>query len=158
MSYRAPGESRILESDMTTNSNAMSRHSIRAILLGGLIAGFCDLTYAMTYYAMHGVAAIRIPQSIASGVLGSASFKGGWKTAVFGVLLHFFTAFCAAGFYYAASRKLRLLLRWAPIARNAIWRGHFLLHAARRDSVVRRASSQVAAVTSFGPISWSTCS
>ena len=116
MSYRDPGESRILESDVTTNSNAMSRHSIRAIVLGGLIAGFCDLTYAMTYYAMHGVAAIRIPQSIASGVLGSASFKGGWKTAAFGVLLHFFTAFCAAGFYYAASRKLRLLLRWAPIA------------------------------------------
>jgi hypothetical protein len=116
MSYRAQGESRILESDMTTKSNAMSRHSIRAIVLGGLIAGFCDLTYAMTYYAMHGVAAIRIPQSIASGVLGSDSFKGGWETAVFGVLLHFFTAFCAAGFYYAASRKLKILLRWAPIA------------------------------------------
>src|SRR4029434_4647028 len=29
--------------------------------------------------------------------------------------------------------------------RNAIWRRHFLLHAASRDSVVRRASSQVAA-------------
>jgi hypothetical protein len=116
MSYRAQGESRILESDMTTNSNAMSRHSIRTIVLGGLIAGFCDLTYAMTYYAMHGVAAIRIPQSIASGVLGSDSFKGGRETAVFGVLLHFFTAFCAAGFYYAASRKLKILLRWAPIA------------------------------------------
>ena len=114
MSYRSPDESRILESDMT-NSNVMGRHSIRAIALGGLIAGFCDLTYAMTYYAIHGVAAIRIPQSIASGVLGSASFKGGWKTAAFGVLLHFFTAFCAAGFYYVASRKLRLLLRWAPI-------------------------------------------
>jgi len=114
MSYRSPDESRILESDMT-NSNVMGRHSIRAIALGGLIAGFCDLTYAMTYYAIHGVAAIRIPQSIASGVLGSASFKGGWKTAAFGVLLHFFTAFCAAGFYYVASRKLRLLLRWPPI-------------------------------------------
>src|SRR4029434_3585239 len=29
--------------------------------------------------------------------------------------------------------------------RNGVWRRHFLLHAASRDSVVRRASSQVAA-------------
>ena len=107
MSYRSPGESRSLDSDMTTNSKLMSRHAIRAIVLGGLIAGFCDLTYAMTYYAMRGVPAIRIPQSIASGVLGSDSFKGGWETAVLGVVLHFFTAFCAAALYYAASRKLK---------------------------------------------------
>jgi len=101
---------------MTRNSKLMSRHSIRAIVLGGLIAGFCDLTYAVTYYALRGVPAIRIPQSIASGVLGSNSFKGGWETAVLGVILHFFTAFCAAALYYAVSRKLRILLRWAPIA------------------------------------------
>src|SRR5258708_6539829 len=111
MSYRSPGKSRILSSDMTSNSNSMSHPATRAIVLGGLIAGFCDLTYAVTYYALRGVQAIRIPQSIASGVLGSDSFKGGWKTAVLGVALHFFTAFCAAAFYYAASRKLKLLSR-----------------------------------------------
>ena len=116
MSYRPPTESRSLGFDMTRNSKLMNRPSIRAIVLGGLIAGFCDLTYAMTYYAMRGVPVIRIPQSIASGVLGSNSFKGGWETAVLGVILHFFTAFCAAALYYAVSRKLRILLRWAPIA------------------------------------------
>ena len=116
MSYHSPDESRILDSDMKTNSNSASRLAMRAIVSGGLIAGFCDLTYAVTYYVLRGVRAIRIPQSIASGVLGSDSFQGGWKTAVLGVLLHFFTAFCAAGFYYAASRKLRVLLSWAPIA------------------------------------------
>ncbi len=94
----------------------MNRNAVLAVLFGGLVAGFCDLTYAVTYYALRGVQAIRIPQSIASGVLGSDSFKGGWKTAVLGVVLHFLTAFCAAAFYYAASRKLKLLLRWAPFA------------------------------------------
>jgi len=94
----------------------MGRHAIRAIVLGGLIAGFCDLAYAVTYYALRGVPAIRIPQSVASGVLGPDSFKGGWETAALGVVLHFFTAFCAAAVYYAASRKLRILLRWAPVA------------------------------------------
>jgi uncharacterized membrane protein YagU involved in acid resistance len=116
MSYRSAGKNRILGADMVPNSNLMSRPAVRAIVLGGLIAGFCDFTYAVTYYALRGVPAIRIPQSIASGVLGSDSFKGGWKTAVLGVVLHFFTAFSAAAFYYAASRKLKLLLRWAPIA------------------------------------------
>ena len=116
MSYRPPGESLSLGFDMTRNSKLMSRPSIRAIVLGGLIAGFCDLTYAVTYYALRGVPAIRVPQSIASGILGPDSFKGGWETAIIGVVLHFFTAFSAAALYYAASRKLRILLRWAPIA------------------------------------------
>lgn len=100
---------------MTTNSSSPTHPALRAIVLGGLIAGFCDLSYAVTYYAFRGVAAIRIPQSIASGILGTGSFKGGWKTALLGVLLHFLIAFCAAGLFYAASRKLRLLLKWAPI-------------------------------------------
>jgi hypothetical protein len=109
LSYRQSDENRNLQT-------AMTRNAVLAVLFGGLIAGSCDLSYAVTYYAVRGVQAIRIPQSIASGVLGSDSFKGGWKTAAIGVLLHFFIAFCAAAIYYAASRKLKLLLRWAPIA------------------------------------------
>lgn len=108
LSYRQSGENRNFQI-------AMNRNAVLAILFGGLIAGFCDLTYAVTYYALRGVQAIRIPQSIASGVLGSDAFEGGWRTAVLGVALHFFTAFCAAALYYAASRKLKLLLTWAPI-------------------------------------------
>ncbi len=36
----------------------MKRDALSAILFGGLIAGFCDLTYAITYYAMRGVQAL----------------------------------------------------------------------------------------------------
>jgi len=34
---------------------------------GGLIAGALDLTYVLTFYGIHGVALIRIRQSIATG-------------------------------------------------------------------------------------------
>jgi hypothetical protein len=86
-----------------------------AVGLGGLIAGVCDLTYAITFHSAHGIKPIRIPQSIASGLLGMTSYENGWLSASFGVALHFFIAFSAAAIYYLASRKLRILLRAAPV-------------------------------------------
>src|SRR5262249_20939332 len=87
-----------------------------AIGLGGLIAGACDLTYAITYhYFVNGAKPIRIPQSIASGLLGTASYDNGWLSASLGVALHFFIAFSVAAIYYLASRKLEILLRAAPL-------------------------------------------
>src|SRR5262249_12869792 len=59
----------------------------------------------------HGVKAIRIPQSIASGLLGMASYQKGWISASLGIALHFFIAFSAATIYYLASRRLPILLR-----------------------------------------------
>jgi len=86
-----------------------------AILWGGLIAGALDLTYALTFYGAQGVKPIRIPQSIASGLLGVNSFKGGFATAALGVALQFIIALGAASFYYAASRKLTVLTRQAVV-------------------------------------------
>jgi len=40
---------------------------LTAIMWGGLIAGALDLTYVLTFYGIHGVALIRIRQSIATG-------------------------------------------------------------------------------------------
>jgi len=86
-----------------------------AVGLGGLIAGACDLTYATLFHVAHGVKAIRIPQSIASGLLGMASYQKGWISVSLGIALHFFIAFSAAAIYYLASRKLPVLLRAAAI-------------------------------------------
>ena len=55
--------------------------------------------------------ASRILQTIASGVLGVASFKSGLKSAALGAILHFFIALTAAATYYAASRKVPLLTK-----------------------------------------------
>jgi len=89
--------------------------ALLAVGLGGLIAGACDLTYATLFHVAHGAKAIRIPQSIASGLLGMASSQQGWISVSLGIALHFFIAFSAAAIYYLASRKLPILLRAAAI-------------------------------------------
>jgi len=82
-----------------------------AILVGGLIVGALDLAYAIAVYSPR--APIRIPQTIASGLLGPRSYEGGAGTAALGVLLHFTIALGAATVYWLASRKLEVLIRRA---------------------------------------------
>ena len=96
---------------------SLSRQSnaLPAILWGGLIAGTLDITDAFVFYGLRGVKPIRILHSVASGVLGPASFKGGWKTAALGMGFHFLIAFGATTVYYAASRKLTILTRHAVV-------------------------------------------
>jgi len=52
-----------------TPGNSPAGRALVAIGLGGLIAGACDLTYAVTFYAVRGGKPIRIPQVIASACL-----------------------------------------------------------------------------------------
>lgn len=88
----------------------------RAIFTGGLIAGFIDITYACVYsYIMRGTSPVRIFQSVASGLLGAATYEGGFPTAALGLFLHFFIACSAATIYYLASRKISLLTQQAVI-------------------------------------------
>ena len=87
-----------------------------AILWAGLIAGALDLTAAIITNTLRGSTPVRVMQSVASGLLGEESYQGGLKTAALGVLLHFVIAFGAAAVFYAASRKLRFLLR-----RPVVW-------------------------------------
>ncbi|HET8647044.1 MAG TPA: hypothetical protein VFO85_16225, partial [Vicinamibacteria bacterium] len=88
----------------------MSR-DVRAILLGGLVAGTMDITAAILLYARRGVPPLRILQSVASGLLGRAAFTGGVPTAALGLALHFFIATTAAAVYVLAARRLPLA-RW----------------------------------------------
>jgi uncharacterized membrane protein YagU involved in acid resistance len=87
------------------------------ILCGGLIAGTLDLTGAcVTSWLRAGVAPVRVMQSVASGLLGAASYTGGAKTAVLGVALHFLIATVATAVFYFASRSLRFLIEHPIIA------------------------------------------
>jgi uncharacterized membrane protein YagU involved in acid resistance len=82
------------------------------ILIGGLIAGTLDITYACVYsYAMRGTRPARILQSVASGVFGERAFAGGLKMAVAGLAFHFLIAITAAALYFLASRQLKFLIR-----------------------------------------------
>lgn len=88
----------------------ISRRNVVAVLVGGGVAGVCDITYAITYYGFRfGAPPSRILQSVASGLLGEDSFTGGAPTAALGLALHFFIAFSAAAVYVATSRYIRIL-------------------------------------------------
>lgn len=82
------------------------------ILIAGSVAGVLDITFACVFYGLQrGITPTRILQSISSGILGKAAYQGGLPTALLGLALHFFIATTAAAVYYAASRKLPVLVR-----------------------------------------------
>jgi uncharacterized membrane protein YagU involved in acid resistance len=85
-------------------------------LIGGLIAGTFDITYACVYsYAMRGTRPARILQSVASGAFGQKAFTGGAKMAAIGLAFHFLIAVSAATVYFLASRRLRFLISQAIV-------------------------------------------
>jgi len=76
------------------------------------VAGALDGTDAIVFsWLVLGVAPMTLFQYIASGVLGTKSFSGGWYAAALGIGLHFLVAVGAAGVYYAVSIHLSGLFR-----------------------------------------------
>jgi len=100
-------------SGSVANSISTASRPISAILVGGLIVGVLDLTYAIVVYSPK--KPILVPQTIASGILGLRSYSGGAQTAALGVVLHFIIALGAATVYYIASRKLGFLVQRAVL-------------------------------------------
>ena len=91
--------------------------ALDTILYGGLVVGVLDGLFALVFYGLIlGVKPLRIFQSVAAGLLGRASFEGGVKTFLLGVLLHFVVATCIAAVYYAASLMLPVLIRHAVVS------------------------------------------
>jgi len=87
------------------------RSPARAILIGGLIAGALDITYACVFFGIRNhVSPIRIFQSVARGALGQSAFQGGLKTAALGLFFHFLIALIAAAVYFFASRILQFMI------------------------------------------------
>jgi hypothetical protein len=85
------------------------------VLAGGLVAGTFDIVYACTFWAVkRDVPPERIFQSVASGLLGKASFEGGLKTAALGLGLHYFIATSMSVAYYLVAR------RWSPLKERPV--------------------------------------
>lgn len=80
------------------------------IIIGWLIVGTLDITYAIVVSGIRGVAPIRVLQSVAAGLLGPDSFKGGIPTEVLGLALHYFIALVIVVVYAFAARRIPLLL------------------------------------------------
>lgn len=94
--------------------------AIHPILAGGSIAGTLDILAAFAIGAGFGSAPARVLQGIATGLLGPAAFDGGARTAALGLACHFVIAFSAAGVYFAASRRMPILVR-RPLASGALY-------------------------------------
>lgn len=104
-------------STTTYEVSARNSKAARVIFWGGLIAGILDITGAcVVSWIRRGVPPLRVFQSVASGIYGAASSTLGTKTAVLGLVLHFFIATTWTAVYYFASRKLSFLVNQPIIA------------------------------------------
>jgi hypothetical protein len=98
---------------MSVRSESISQSSsaaIKAILIGGSLAGFFDITYAMLRWSWH------VPRVVAGGLLGPEVLRSeSMAVWVLGLFLHFSITNIDAAIYYAASRKLEFLKQHAVI-------------------------------------------
>lgn len=105
----------------------MKDHSpLAAILTAGLIAGILDISSAVVLTIIYGGTPTRMLQGIASGAIGrDAALAGGTPTALLGLGFHFLIALTATALYYAASRKLPILVErpfvFGPLYGIAVW-------------------------------------
>ena len=74
-----------------------------AIAAGGLVAGTLDILYAIVSLGMRGRSPQWVLQSVASGLLGSGAFDGGWASASLGLIAHFVIAIGAAAVFALAA-------------------------------------------------------
>jgi hypothetical protein len=86
----------------------------RPILLAGLVAGTLDILDPIIFYGLRShVPAIRILQSVASGLLGRDAFSGGMKTAAIGLAIHFCIATFWAALFILIARSVPAMRRYA---------------------------------------------
>ena len=88
-----------------------------AILIGGLVAGSLDIFVAA---AINHIGPGVILQAIASGLLGKASFQGGTKSMVLGLLLQWGMSLIIAAIYCLAGTRIPALLR-QPLRFGALY-------------------------------------
>ena len=89
---------------------------LQAIGLGGFLAGLCDMSYALLWFSgAKGVPWMKIPQSVAAGLIGKTSFDGGMSTVLLGLALHWLVAYIWATIYVLAGRALLPALLRKPI-------------------------------------------
>lgn len=84
----------------------------RAAAIGALAVATLDMLDCVVVYGLlRGVTATQCFQGVASGILGRASFQGGWSTVLLGGVLHLFNATVIVSVYSLASRRMALLTR-----------------------------------------------
>jgi uncharacterized membrane protein YagU involved in acid resistance len=89
---------------------------IRAVLVGGFVAGALDIAFAISFAAYNGATPVRLLQTVASGLLGKDAFAGGVPAAALGLALHFGMSFLWAGSYLALASRVPSIARHAGVS------------------------------------------
>lgn len=87
-------------------SQTSRKNPFRLIMLTALLAGTLDAIAAIVVYQANPK---RMFQFIASGVFGKEAFSGGVAMALWGVLFHFFIAFCWTLFFFLLYTRVKIL-------------------------------------------------
>lgn len=100
---------------MTTHQMAATGSSgpIRAIFLGGTVAGLLDAVNGVVFnFFAHGMGPIQVLQYIGSGFFGKASFDMGLTSAIVGLLSHFFISCVLAAIFFGAMEAIPFIRRF----------------------------------------------
>jgi hypothetical protein len=84
------------------------KKTLRAVALGGFLAGALDLLAGLAIYRPSPWT--NFLRSIARGALGPAAAQGGASAAALGLLAHFTVATTAAAVYILASKRIKFLV------------------------------------------------
>jgi len=87
------------------------RGAFAVILQTGFIAGTLDITDSLVFNHYRGITPTQIFHYIASGLIGMKAFRGGVATTILGLALHYTIAYLWTILFYAASRKVAILIR-----------------------------------------------
>jgi uncharacterized membrane protein YagU involved in acid resistance len=93
------------------SNSSHRRRAFPGILWIALIAGTLDISENLVFNFFRNITPYMIFQYIASGLIGMKAFDAGMASVVLGVIIHYSIAFTWTAIYYAASRKIPLLLR-----------------------------------------------
>ncbi len=97
--------------DYATPGKPLARRGpILAIFWITLIAGTLDISENIIFNFFRHITPYMIFQYIASGLVGMRAFDAGWGSVALGVAIHYTIALTWTVIYFAASRKLHVLV------------------------------------------------
>src|ERR1700719_647649 len=96
--------------------------ALLTVLWIGLVAGTLDITYNLVLNQLRGITPKMVFQYIASGLIGMKAFQIGLASVALGVAIHYAIALTWTAVFYAASRRLAILIH-RPVLSGLVYGG-----------------------------------